>query len=295
MMAPFQHIYVFGAGALGSWLGARMTVPTTLIARGQHAVVMKRDGLRIQGREDDTVDVNVTSSLSALETNSLVLVTVKLSAMADVIAALKPCLRHDTVVAIVANGLSPDLDLATGLEHPVVRVIAGFGVTLDAPGVVSAWGGKAQFGFGPAEDRVAATLTATGLSIERVEDLNTVAWEKFAMNCVANPLAGLTGLRNCDLAAARFAGIRSKVVQEIAMLAATKGIVLPDHLLNSITKALSRSNNLNSMAQDMQLGRRTEIEGLNGLVVEMSSEAGIAAPVNQFLADSIRLRQSTSA
>ncbi len=294
MTKLFRHVYVFGAGALGSWLGARLTVPATLIARGEHAAVMRRDGLRIQGREDDTVTVNVADILPPLQSGALVLVTVKLNAMADVITALKPCLRRDTVVAIVANGLSPDRDLAAGLGRPVVRVIAGFGVTLDAPGVVSAWGGKAQFGPGSLEGRVAEALSATGLTIERIEDLNRVVWEKFAMNCVANPLAGLTGLRNCELAAARFSGIRHKVVQEISELAATRGIMLPDHLLDSITTALSRSNNLNSMAQDMQLGRRTEIDGLNGLVVELSSDVGIAVPVNRFLADSIRLRQSSA-
>jgi len=291
MTRSFRHVHVFGAGAIGSWLGARLSVPATLVARGEHARIMRERGLRILGCEDDLVAVSVIEEIPAPGPDALILVCVKTGGFDAVAEALRFRLRRDTIVAVVANGLHPDRDLAARIDHPVVRIIAGFGATLDAPGVVSAWGGKVQLGRGRAEDRVADVLAGTGLTVERIDDLLTVAWEKFALNCVANPLAGLTGLRNRHLVDGRFLGIRQAVVREVAAVAETEGVRLSVDLAGAIDAALARSSNLNSMAQDMRYGRTTEIDDLNGLVVKKAEQAGVEVPVNRFLTEAIRLRQ----
>ena len=304
--SPFRQTVIFGAGALGSWLGARLDPPALLVARGEHAAAMRAHGLRIGGVEDDVVAVEVFDAcpdpgpdalvIAAVKTfdlegaaAALVIAAVKTFDLEGAAAALKPRLRDDTVVAILANGLAPELELQRGLDHPVVRIVAEFGVTRDGPGAVSAWGGRALLGPGDDEDRVAAALAPTGLAVVRVDDLRRVAWDKMAINCVANPLAALTGARNRDLVAPQLEDLRRGVVAEVMAVAAAEGVEMAPDTAARVDAVLSRSRNLNSMAQDVLRGRPTEIDHLNGFVAALGEHHGVDTPVNLWLADMVRL------
>lgn len=286
---PFRQSVIFGAGALGSWLGARLDPPALLVARGEHAVAMRADGLRIGGVEDAVVAVEVADACPDLGPDALVITAVKTFDLETAAAALKPHLLDDTTVAILANGLAPELELQRTLDRPVVRIVAEFGVTLDGPGAVSAWGGRALLARGEAEDRVAAALAPTGLTIVRVDDLRAVAWDKMAINCVANPLAALTGARNRDLVAPQLEDLRRGVVAEVMAVAAAEGVAMAPDTAARVDAVLSRSHNLNSMAQDVLRGRITEIDHLNGFVAALGEHHGIDTPVNRWLADMVRL------
>lgn len=294
MARPFRQHLVFGAGALGSWLGARLDPPAVLIARGEHRRALRDGGLRLVGLEDDRVDVAVRARPPQLGADALVLVTVKTGALPAAARALRPRLAPDTVVAVLANGLHPDRALAALLGRPVVRVVAEFGAELQAPGRVAFWGGRALVGPGRDEDRTAAALATTGLPVVRIDDLERKAWEKLVLNCVANPLAGLTGLRNCEIAADRFRTLRRAVAAEGMAVAAAAGVPLPAGLPDRIDAALGRSSNFNSMAQDMARGRATEIDDLNGVIVALGEDLGVPTPVNRLLADAVRLRTAAS-
>jgi 2-dehydropantoate 2-reductase len=291
---PFRQNVVFGAGALGSWLGARLEPAAVLVARGEHAHAMRASGLQLAGIEQAVVPVTVADACPLLEPEALLLVTVKATDLAAAARAVRDRLREDTVVAVVANGLAPQEILGGALGRPVVRIVAEFGATLDGPGRVSAWGGRALLLYGVREDRVAAALAPTGLRVERTDDLALHAWEKLALNCVANPLAGLTGRRNRDLVDDDLADLRRAVAREVMEVAARDGVDLPDELPERIDIVLARSRNLNSMAQDLARGRPTEIEHLNGYVARQAEAQGFDAPLNRWLAALIRLREQAS-
>ncbi len=291
-MDPFSRIIVYGAGAIGSYLGARCVPPATLVARPDHAAAVARDGLRIGGLEDARVPLAAVSECPPVAENALVLVTVK---MGDVAAAgrdLAGRVRPDTVVAALSNGLDPERILGDLLGRTVPRVIVQLGATLDGPGRISYWGGRLLLGPGAVEDRLAAAFTQGGLAVERTEDLRRVVWEKLAVNCVANPLSALTGRRNNELVDPELAGLREAIVDEVRQLAATQGVVLAPDLRERIDTALGRSANRTSMLQDIERGRPTEIEYLNGLVARMAAERGLSAPVNRGLAQMVRMHHT---
>ncbi len=291
----FSHHTIFGAGALGSWLGARLDPPALLVARGAHALVMRSEGLTISGIEDETVAVEVADACPDLPENALVIAAVKATGLQDAVEALRPRLRDDTVVAVLANGLAPELILGDGLDRHVVRIVAEFGVTMDRPGAVSAWGGRAVLGPGADEDRVAAALEPTPLAVVRTDDLRRVSWEKMAINCVANPLAALTGVRNRKLVVDQLRDLRRDIVTEVVAVAAAEGVDLPDDTADRVDTVLGKSNNLNSMAQDIARGRTTEIDHLNGLVAALAQRHGIDAPVNAWLTGMVRNLTETPA
>lgn len=289
MSSPFSQIVVFGAGAIGSYLGARCRPRGILVARPDHVAEIRRSGLRIGGREDERIGIEAVECCPDLEENALVLVAVKLGDVEEASRILRPLLRPDTVVAALSNGLDPDRVLAGHLDRPVPRVIVQLGVTLDAPGRISFWGGHLMLGPGSVEDRIAGSFERGGLVVERTTDLKRVVWQKFAVNCVANPLSALTGRCNRDLVGPELAPLRDAIVDEVRRLAAAEGVDLAPDLRERIDAALGSSSNLTSMLQDIRRGRPTEIDHLNGLAARRAAEHGIAAPVNRGLAELVRM------
>jgi 2-dehydropantoate 2-reductase len=288
-MDAFSQIIVYGAGAIGSYLGMRCSPYATLVARPDHVAAIRSDGLRISGLENECMVPAAAEECPAIAENALVLVAVK---MGDVEAAgrdLAPRIRPDTVVAALSNGLDPDRILREILGCPIPRVIVQLGVTLDAPGRISFWGGHLIMGPGAVEDRIVASFKQGGVKVERTEDLDRIVWEKLAINCVANPLSALTGRPNRELVDPELTGLREAIVEEVRRLAATEGVVLPPDLCERIDAALSRSSNRTSMLQDLERRRPTEIEYLNGLVARRLAELGIPAPVNRSLAQMVRM------
>jgi len=288
MASRFEQAVVYGAGAVGSYLGARLPLPTTLVGRAEHMQAVATKGLRITGREDETVHLATVETCPDLAPRTVVLVGVKLYDLAAAATDLAPRLGDDTVVVALANGLEPDGILSRALGRSVARIIVQLGVTLEAPGQVASWGGSLLLGPGEVEEELADLFAAGGLAIERCDDLLMTSWRKFTLNCVVNPLSLITGLRNRDLITPELAETRQAVVAEITALAAAKGIELPADLAEDIDRVMSRSRNRTSMLQDGRRGKPTEIEFLNGWVVREAEKHGLDVPVNRSLTEQVR-------
>jgi 2-dehydropantoate 2-reductase len=216
-------------------------------------------------------------------------VTVKLPALASAAKAIAPVLGPDTRVAVAANGLEPDAELARALGRPVQRVIVQLGVTFEEPGVISSWGGSGlQLGPGAAEDELADLFTTSGFQVTRCDDLAFASWRKFAVNCVMNPLSVITGRVNREIVAPDLADLRRGIIDEVRRVAAASGVDLPADLAERLERSMADSGNRTSMLQDFERGRPTEIDQLNGWLVRRADELGIDAPVNRRMVAEVR-------
>lgn len=292
-MTRFREVVVFGAGAIGSYLGARLSLPTTLVGRRAHVDAINEQGLRISGRDDEVRQVAATTECPEFGPATLLLVGVKLGDLVAAAAELRPRLHDDTVVVTLANGLEPDRVLADGLDRPVHRVIVQLGVTLDAPGEVRSYGGSLLLGPGEVEDQLATLFEEAHFPVARCENLRLTSWRKLALNCVVNPLSALTGRRNRELITPELRPLRQLVVDEVRRLAAAEGVDLPADLCDHIDTVMSKSMNQTSMLQDVQRGRKTEIDYLNGWVVDRARHHGFETPINQALTELILLLASS--
>src|SRR5438128_32073 len=148
---------------------------------------------------------------------------------------------------------------------------------------------------------VAPTSVTTNLFGER--------WSKLAINCMANPIAGLSGLGTAELRVepgprrlavflgaevirvGRARGFEVEPIWGIApqrFLDAAEGRGLADVEAEISRDARSRAGGRPSLLQDVLRGRRTEIEYLNGYVVTEGKKAGVATPVNEAVVDLYR-------
>ncbi|GJD12381.1 2-dehydropantoate 2-reductase [Galdieria sulphuraria] len=125
-------------------------------------------------------------------------------------------------------------------------------------------------------------LRQQNLPIELLKsvDARKEIWKKLAVNCVINPLAtiihGRNGLLSDRIPQSLFEGICC----EIIMTAERNGVILElDELMAQVLETIRESsNNICSTLQDIQRGRSTEIDALNGAVVRLARNFGLLVP-----------------
>jgi len=298
--SPFERAVVLGAGAVGSFLGARLSpvLPTLLVARADHAEAIRVSGLRLSGELAETVRVEVTEAMGDPLERALIVVAVKLRSIPDAARTLASHARDDSTVLCIQNGLDPDerlrAELAScgGAGLDVKRALTSTGCNLVRPGEVEYWGGGLAFPDSGEARPVARLFELAGVPVEFTLDFAAEVWKKFAVNCVANPITAVAGARNREIVTGELAPLRHSIVEEVRACAGDRGVELPEDLAGSIDRALASSNNRNSMLQDLARGRPTEIGELSGRVVELSESAGRDAPASRTLGRLVRFLEN---
>jgi len=134
-------------------------------------------------------------------------------------------------------------------------------------------------------ERLADACTRAGMPTHAVADARGPQWRKVIFNAATNPVGALTGLthgRVCERPDLR--ALVSGLVSEGKAVAAAQGIVLdadPEDLVDHAAKPEVGYNHKASMLQDVEAGRPTEIDYLNGGIVRFGREQGVATPLNE--------------
>lgn len=307
-----MRIAIIGSGAMGALYGGLFAENdpdadvTLLDIWEEHVAEINENGLRIERPALDeppvTVDVPATTDPTSVDPVDLAIVFVKSMYTADAVRDADPLLGDDTDVMTLQNGLGNPERIA---EHvPEERVIGGvsmFGSTLLGPGRIRLTSlGGSRFGryYGANDDRVDAVadhFDRAGLHPEIVEEPRDAIWEKVLLNISVNPVAALARSRTGAITGTD-AGRRllDRTLAEGLAVARAEGRDLSDDIADEIKEALTGSGDSKpSMFQDVDAGRPTEIETLNGEVVRRAETHGIDVPVNRTLSDLVRLTEAS--
>jgi len=291
------RILIVGAGSLGSLLGGLLarTHDVTLVGRDPHVSAVQADGLRVTGVETLTPRPDATTDIGAASAD-LALVTVKAYDTASVVDDLATC-DVETVCSL-QNGMGNEETLAAGLDTPVLAGTTTYGARLAGPGHVE-WLGRGRVTVGPwrpadaadRSERVAAAFRAAGLDATATTDVRHRLWQKLAINAAINPVTALARVENGALTQpGDLADVATAAGTETARVARADGVDLSATTVREgIADVVDETaRNRSSMHQDVAAGRRTEIEAINGYVVERASAVGESVPVNRTLAALIR-------
>lgn len=290
-----MKVTVLGAGSLGSLLGARLAEDheVTLVGRDPHMEAVRSEGLRVVGASDLHVHPQAVTDAADAEPPDALLVTVKAY---DTDAALQdaaPLLEADPIVASLQNGLG---NLETLADHvPTDRVVGGVtthGATREAPGVVRHAGAGDTTVGAPGPDRapakaVADALSEGGIPTTVTERIQGEIWAKVAVNAGINPVTAITGLPNGALLEdPELEATMEAAAREAEAVAEAEDAQLPATDLVDRTREVAQrtAENTSSMLQDIQRGRRTEIDAISGEVARRARDNGLEAPVNRTLA-----------
>ncbi|HZP49147.1 MAG TPA: 2-dehydropantoate 2-reductase [Vicinamibacterales bacterium] len=288
-----MNIVVYGAGAIGSVYAARLSAQhdVTAVARPAHADAIAREGLRVVGRDERVCRMRAVTRLDAIPPDTLLLLTTKVNHNGEAAAAIAPLVRPDTTVLCVQNGLHGEAIVREAIAGrcPVLRAITQFGAIFREPGVVD----LKVIGYTLVERHergaaVADLLTASGLDGRVSPDIDVEIWRKLIFNCVINPITAVGGLHVGDIADPRLDPLKQLVIDECLAVARTDGVVFDVDFQQALRDQFGASRNIASMRQDLMKKKPTEIDHMNGAVVELGRRNGVPCPVNAALVAIIR-------
>ena len=287
-MPPAEPVVVLGAGAIGSVYAAKLSArhPVTVVARREHVDAIRSDGLRLIGLETLTVRLEAVTELESVAANTIVLLTTKVNASEAAVGAIADLVRDDTVIVCVQNGLDSEAIARKAVRARclVVRAVTQFGAIFQAPGVINfTASGYTLLEDSPRSTAIARLLTACGLEGRVAADIKTEIWRKLIFNCVINPITAVTGSEVGGIADARLDPLKQRVIDECLAVARTEGVEFSIDFLATIAEVFGASRTIASMRQDLMRGRPTEIDHMNGAVVELGRRAGVNCPVNAAL------------
>lgn len=287
-----MRVTIFGAGALGSVIGALMadSQTVTLICREDHAREINARGLRLDGLEERKVFPRALTDPQGLLAPDLVIVTVKAYDTRAALGSIAPMVDEKTSVLVVQNGLTVLRDVKDLLPGALVGM-TNMGAQYLGPGHVRLTG-RGELAIGNPNDRKDPALAAmesfrpTGIPCRRSDDMTMEVWRKAVISSCINPLTALTRKPNAIIVEDRgineLAGV---CFSESLRVGLSSGHLGRDEVGFADVERVARATagNRSSMLQDVERGKRTEIENINGEIVRTGKEAGLDVPINRML------------
>lgn len=288
----FDRIFILGAGGIGSVYGAMLSVKNdvTLIGNEAHVEAIKANGLSIAGDMRRTFHPEVATRIETIPKRSLVILTTKAYDSAEAIEGIKKLLKKDTIILVLQNGLGNEeiVKMIVAGRPKVLRGITKMAAEFSKPGRIRFWQGDSTIESDDESHEIVGIFNASGLKSTVSKHMDVEVWIKLVVNCVVNPLTAILRVRNCKILGETLKTVRHGVVRECLEVAAAEGIALPRNLAETIDKEAAGYTNFSSMYQDVTKGKRTEIDFLNGKIVELGKKHGIRTPVNETLVSLVK-------
>lgn len=302
-----MKIAVVGCGAMGSVYAALLADAGNDVLAvdpwADHIAAINGQGLRVEGASGDrTVRLRAVAAAPA-EVMDLVIVAAKATGIIAAAAEARRLTGADTVVLTIQNGLgSADIVAeAVGPDRLAVGIAGGFGAAMKAPGhafhngmEVVRMGAHAGLDAGRVE-AVAAAWRAAGFRAEAARDIAVMQWDKLICNVAYSAPCALTGLTVGQVMDDPEIGPVSRAAAtEAWTVARARGVAvaIPDPVAHVRAFGSRIPQARPSLAQDLERGRRGEIDMINGAIPREAAKAGIAAPVNATLSALVRQREA---
>lgn len=284
-----MRIVIFGAGSLGSALGALLSRSNEVVLIGRRANMsaIRAKGLRMMGDVDLRVKLDAHETIKDVESPELLIVTTKAYDTPSAIYACREWARDDTKVLTFQNGLG-NLELLR--EWKGKNAFGGtttMGANLLAPAEVRLSGlGKTVIGSDidrPGALRIARAFADSGVPTAVRHGINGEIWGKAVISACINPTTAILRVPNGKLLdSPSIMGVISELCAECEAVAAAERISLPYASMIRRVRAVARNtaNNRSSMLQDVERGRRTEVAQINGAFVRFGFANNVRTPLN---------------
>lgn len=296
---------VVGAGATGGYLAAALASagnPVTMLARGESAGVIARDGVTVHGPDGEIRTVRMSRVVQAGESVDdpvdVALFCVKSGATARAAEAVRPLVGDTGRILCLQNGVNNEDVLAEAFGAD--RILSGvlyIGAERVAPGVIKS-STHARTTIGPYRGEATRPLwqptrdafVAAGVSCVIDENIRGAKWQKFLFNCGLNPLTAvvrekLGTIRATESGRALF----DALVDEAIVAARAAGAPLAADARERVDDTADRMDISSSMAEDLSAGRPMEIDAFTGYVLELAQNHGVDTPTTRVIDGLLRV------
>lgn len=317
-----MKIAVFGAGAIGGHLAARLVrggADVSVIARGAHLAAMQARGIRIVSPDlEDTYPVRAGSDPGEFGVQDAVLVTVKAPALPTVAQGIAPLLGPNTAVVFVMNGIpwwyfhahggpwdgrrvmQADPGGAVWDAIGPARAIGGVvysACTVIEPGVIQVAHRRSRLFLGepdgslsPRMAAIAVPLREGGFLVDESPRIRDLVWQKLVGNLASGPSAvlGAVAPKAYSLEPAVERAVRASYAEGLAIAAA-----MGCHPQVDVDSQIEHGRTMThrpSILQDLELGRPMEIDGIYATALDLARLAGVATPTLDMMVALMKVR-----
>lgn len=322
-----MNIWVVGAGAIGGWLAgalAQAGATTALIARGKALEAIRANGLIIRDRDEQrSYAIAASDRIADLPVPDAIVLTVKNFDFPTAVDIIAPAIRLGVAVVTAMNGLP--WWFLNGLDGPLrdqrmetidpngragellkeataIAAVVFASTYVIEPGVIGITH-LTRLSLGDAKGEPSAVtrelsrlMEATGVAAPISTDIRIEIWNKLWSNMSLNPISALTRLSSHPIFGDHHvARVLRNMMSEFAAVGETIGIRLPQTVEERWALTRKLGDFRTSMLTDAEAGKRLEIEGLLGVVIEIADRVGLDIPTCRTvyaLAHGLNLRNS---
>ena len=303
----WPRIAVVGAGAVGGYFGgmfARAGAPTLFIGRKHFADAVNLKGLVLDKTEGhQRVTATATIEMSAVRDCPLILFCVKANDTSATATQMAPFVRPDATVVCLQNGVDNADQVLAAAKVAAVPAAVYVAVSVPESGRVKHLA-RGDLIIGPPSQRMthlADLFVRAGIPCRVSDNIEGELWLKLLRNCALNAISALGRVRYGQIIQSEDAKkLVEQIVDEVLAVARAAGVVLPgvddrrSGMAAAMELATQMAGALSSTAQDLNRGRLTEIDALNGYVSRRGKELGIAVPVNHALFTLVKLAEQAA-
>lgn len=287
-------LLIVGSGAMACLFAGRLAasgVEVTMLGSWIEGLrALRERGVRLQlaNGEEISYPVRVVTSPSECTNTKFALVLVKSWQTARAAKQLATCLESEGLALTLQNGLNNRQSLANVLKPQRVALgVTTTGATLVEPGLIRPVGDEViTLGVHSRLKPLSDMLRSAGFVVDTVADTSALLWGKLVINASINPLTALLRVTNGELLVRKPArNLMGITARETAAVAVARGIRLPypDPVVAVETIARRTAENYSSMLRDVIRGAETEIDSINGAIVNAGEETNVPTPVNRTL------------
>ncbi|MCX5845493.1 MAG: 2-dehydropantoate 2-reductase [Deltaproteobacteria bacterium] len=300
MKRSIESISIVGAGALGgAYAGILYDMDrrcVSFVASGNRFERLRQEGLYVNGKH---YIIPVLRPEDWSTPSDLIIVAVKYHHLDDAIRDMKNRVGAETTVLSVMNGIESEerIGAAYGVEKVLYAVSVGIDALREGNRVNYASQGKIFFGeaqntfLTDRVKRVQALFDRAGILYETPPDMIHILWWKFMINVGINQASAVLRAPFSVFQTSQEArNLMESAMREVIMLSEKAGVNLSGEDIEMFNKILLDINpqGKTSMLQDMEAGRKTEVEMFAGKVIELGRQLDVPTPINQKLFDLIK-------
>jgi len=306
-MKKIRNISIIGAGAMGAAYAAMFSeagdFSVSFVARGERYKRLKEGSLTVNGKQ---VAVPVIHPYEVTEPADLILVALKHHHLPEALQDIKALVGDDTIILSVMNGLESEEIIGSicGMEKVVYATAVGIDAIREGNRFKYTSPGKIICGEGPRShggnrlERLKEALGRASIPNEAPPDIMRVMWWKFMINVGINQASAvLRAPYGTFQTSADAKALMRSLMLEVIAVSQTIDIDLTPKDLDAWDKVLSTLSPMGktSMLQDIEAGRKTEVEIFGGKVVAMGAKYQVMTPVNETILRIIKVIETNEA
>jgi 2-dehydropantoate 2-reductase len=289
---------IVGSGAVGGYFGAKLArngLDVTFIARGAHLAAIRQDGLQVQSAKlgDFTVHAPAHDDPAHVGPVDVVVFAVKAYDNPSALKLLPPLVGPDTAVLTLQNGVDSVDDVASVVgESHVLGGTTYVATALETPGVIVQTGVHRSIIFGEVfgdrsrisdrVQRIADLMGPADIQVTPVADGRVPIWDKFVYLA---PFSGFTGAARLPIGGiwpdAHMREMFYAAAREIATLAAAEGVQISADRFERLKEYMEaiQPTTRSSLLIDLEMGKRIEVEALQGAAVRRAAKHNLPIPI----------------